>query len=697
MASVAAIDWRICSSSFVVGSHPISTLTSSLDSAPDVFHALVSSDPHSNYRVWFHFAVAGGRKGKIIHITLKNWNNKKPLIGEGMRPIYRTASSTEWKRVSGLEYVTLQLEPGIQSFLRNNASAPSPSQSPSPSPPPTLDQSDAAHSSTVNEENEDGESGRSSGSDDADEDNEATLNAPSSVPSTSSRSTKKLSSQPKSKKPTKKVKHDTMELTIQHTFDSDEEVFFAFCLPQSYTDLQQRLMEYETKYTHPSQSSVATSSLSPPLPSSSSTPMDTSIYFHRELLIHTIEGRRIDLITVSSNRLRQPTACETNIPHLYPPPTSKSHKSADIRKMFPHDGSVAATNSSSSSSFPSEPRCSSFHASKPIIFISARVHPGETPSAYMFDGLLEWLLSHTDPRAAQLRDSFVIKLVPCLNPDGVAHGYYRTDTEGQNLNRFYETPNLELQPSIYAVRRLIEEYHSRQQLFFYIDLHAHATKRGLFIFGNHIDTDLDAHYRNIAYSKLVELNCPYLSINGCNFTKQNMCAKDARDGLSKEGAGRVAFYKMTGLKHCYTIEVNYHNSRNIHAITPLPEQPITRAAKNSSISSSSSSSSSSFDLSWQKDDYLLSRDSTIGPPVQYGPSHFSCMGKALLVSILDLVDANDWSRLPSSSYVSMSGVAEWARDYSMKPPKKLMTRLSKKSTKSSKQSPSQFPSPRPKL
>jgi hypothetical protein len=44
----------------------------------------------------------------------------------------------------------------------------------------------------------------------------------------------------------------------------------------------------------------------------------------------------------------------------------------------------------------------------------------------------------------------------------------------------------------------------------------------------------------------------------CNFTEKNMYAKDKGDNLSKEGAGRVALYKQSGLKHCYTLEANYN-------------------------------------------------------------------------------------------------------------------------------------------
>jgi Predicted carboxypeptidase len=74
------------------------------------------------------------------------------------------------------------------------------------------------------------------------------------------------------------------------------------------------------------------------------------------------------------------------------------------------------------------------HQKKKGIFITARVHPGESNSSYMVKGLIDFLVSDCK-EAAALRKKFIFKIVPMLNPDGVVYGNYRCSLLGIDLNR----------------------------------------------------------------------------------------------------------------------------------------------------------------------------------------------------------------------------------------------------------------------
>lgn len=56
-------------------------------------------------------------------------------------------------------------------------------------------------------------------------------------------------------------------------------------------------------------------------------------------------------------------------------------------------------------------------------------------------------------------------------------------------------------------------------------------------------------------------------------------ARDRRDGMSREGSGRVAVLKATGLVRSYTLECNYNTGRLVNVLppavrdTPLPTAP----------------------------------------------------------------------------------------------------------------------------
>lgn len=60
---------------------------------------------------------------------------------------------------------------------------------------------------------------------------------------------------------------------------------------------------------------------------------------------------------------------------------------------------------------------------KKYIVISARVHPGESNASWIMRGFLNHLTSD-HPNAMALREKFVFKIIPMLNPDGVIHGRY---------------------------------------------------------------------------------------------------------------------------------------------------------------------------------------------------------------------------------------------------------------------------------
>jgi hypothetical protein len=102
-----------------------------------------------------------------------------------------------------------------------------------------------------------------------------------------------------------------------------------------------------------------------------------------------------------------------------------------------------------------------------------------------------------------------------LNPDGVANGYTRLDTNGLNLNAYYKHANKRT-PTIYALKRLMKYLSERKVLHAYIDLHAHTTKRGIFFFANPLN--------HMNYKETLEI--PYLFYDyqkEFTFTKSRSC------------------------------------------------------------------------------------------------------------------------------------------------------------------------------
>uniref|UniRef100_A0A3Q3XJF6 Peptidase M14 domain-containing protein n=1 Tax=Mola mola TaxID=94237 RepID=A0A3Q3XJF6_MOLML len=91
---------------------------------------------------------------------------------------------------------------------------------------------------------------------------------------------------------------------------------------------------------------------------------------------------------------------------------------------------------------------------KKLVFLTARVHPGESPASFICQGVIDFLVSQ-HPVAEILRDHVIFKIVPMLNPDGVYLGNYRCSLMGFDLNRHWQDPSPWAHPTLHAVKQLI--------------------------------------------------------------------------------------------------------------------------------------------------------------------------------------------------------------------------------------------------
>ncbi|XP_050539275.1 cytosolic carboxypeptidase-like protein 5 [Daktulosphaira vitifoliae] len=534
-----------------------------------------------NYRSWFYFAIKGGIPGIAVRLNIVNLNKQSKMYSQGMTPVFKVDLGKN-------EKPNKKFFKGSWSRIKEI---------------PTYQ---------------------------ANEKNEFVLS----------------------------FSHQPLE-------NSDVLTYYAFTYPYTYSDLCSLLTVYEKQF---------------PLPTDLKERSEEDVYFHRETIVKSLENRSVDLITISSFK------------------GVTEERESCLFGLFPNENNVRPY----------------VFKNKKVVIMSARVHPGETPSSFVMNGFIKFILSK-DEQASMLRQNFVFKLIPMLNPDGVAKGFYRTDTRGCNLNRFYLNPSLKLHPSIYAARSLIlyhhfgyelrdefikensnsldlslnlnfcnpsdndDELNSRIKdmlaedcmifnntstivpilnkqnlcnnllkksqsfttelvvkkgfksgLFLYVDFHGHASKKGIFMYGNHFDSIID-NIECRLYPKLMSINNQNFHFSSCNFSERNMYSKDKKFGLSKEGSGRVAVLKYTGLIRSYTLECNYNTGRFVNFIPPtvnlVPEKRIVQ---------------------------------NLVPP-KFTPIIFEQVGKSLGVSILDLLNINPNSRLDNSEFKTIAGVREQLR------------------------------------
>ena len=121
-------------------------------------------------------------------------------------------------------------------------------------------------------------------------------------------------------------------------------------------------------------------------------------------------------------------------------------------------------------------------AKRKCIILTGRVHPGESNSSYVVEGLIQFLVSN-DYVAKVLRDRYVFKIVPMLNPDGVIIGNYRCSLSSHDLNRQYLNHSPKLFPECYAIKQMMRKTLECRKIELYCDFHGHYRQKDVFIYG----------------------------------------------------------------------------------------------------------------------------------------------------------------------------------------------------------------------
>lgn len=179
------------------------------------------------------------------------------------------------------------------------------------------------------------------------------------------------------------------------------------------------------------------------------------------------------------------------------------------------------------------------------VILSSRVHPGETNASWMMNGVIDFLISN-EPHAKFLRDTFVFKIIPMLNPDGVIVGNYRCSLMGADMNRQYIGSSSKFYPENYHTKLMMKRTLESREIFFYCDFHGHSIGRNAFMFGNNQPKAQDRNKEKI-FPMLFQQKQDMFCFEGCCFAIQK----------SKEACGRQVMWREFNLINSFTLEMSF--------------------------------------------------------------------------------------------------------------------------------------------
>jgi len=107
------------------------------------------------------------------------------------------------------------------------------------------------------------------------------------------------------------------------------------------------------------------------------------------------------------------------------------------------------------------------------VWVHARTHPGETPSSFHFDGIVNTLLGD-DEVISFYRKKFIFHLIPFVNPDGVFYGKSRTNFSGIDLEREWNKADSFTAKEALILKNRLKEINNEKIVSVFLNLHSQA-------------------------------------------------------------------------------------------------------------------------------------------------------------------------------------------------------------------------------
>ena len=275
-------------------------------------------------------------------------------------------------------------------------------------------------------------------------------------------------------------KRNLHSLSFDYEFKYDNDtVYFANCIPYFYSTLMKELNKYE---------------------------LDEEKYpfFHRKTLAVTLGGNDLDMFTINSMY----DIFQNGVTSVI---TTKSSNYSLIKKNYDKNNS------------------SKIIDERKAVIIIGRQHPGETVGSFVVKGCIDFLMGNSE-EAKKLREIYVFKIVPMMNPDGVLVGNSRTSFAGCDLNRRWSKPNEIIHPEVYNTKQMILKLSNQRNIGFIIDCHGHFGAFNSLFYCNYKDNNRTCKLFPYICSKMSKI----INFQQCTFSMPKYKLSTERIALFNE-------------------------------------------------------------------------------------------------------------------------------------------------------------------